>query len=818
MKIENLLFNYLGKRDSKYVASMKSMQEYSSFMDDTLKKVGEIDVSALDEGINAIKFVLSEANKLEQKLIFLKTVEIYTFKKELDEFKIKAQAFESEVEKHNNEYYKCKLQETREIIGKIEEHDLDNQQLYCIMKDAHNHNVVAGAGTGKTTTIIGKVKYLINTKKYDSSEILVLSYTHAAAKEMKERLKRNTDEEITVSTFHRFGYSILTTVEKRKPNIFTDSINKFIKEELKKCLENKQYQKLFYQYIGSRNGLNISDLDSKFASKLDYDLYVKEHQPVTLKKEKVKSYGEMRVANFLAIHGINYCYEKEYEFDTATEEHAQYKPDFYLPDYNIYIEYFGINRNGEVPVWFEGDNPTESYKDGMIWKRKMHKQYNTKLIECYAYEDSDGMLDENLSLKLENENIELKEIDINDFFADDKENDFKNIINAFVSEVITIINLAKNKKINSEKLEKLASADPYAYNMAKLITPLRNAYDCFLIDSKHIDFADMLIKAEEYIQEGKYQNTYKCIIVDEYQDISSAQFRLLKALRNSKDFDLFCVGDDWQSIYQFNGSDVSYIMDFKDFWGPSVTSRIETTYRFSQSLINISGEFVMENPRQIQKKLLSKSKDNSFAVTEIEGYKIKYAIKFMADRMIMLPKNSNVYLLGRYTFDIDMLKNDERFTVKYDIATETQKVYFSERKDLNITFYTVHKSKGLQADYVFILNNTCKLLGFPSKVEDTTLKNMLLEHDDSFQFAEERRLFYVALTRAKKHVFLIVVKNEKSIFVEELEYKYHGLLKKDIYTCPLCGGRLRVINGKNGRFWGCSNYKTLNCRFTKNID
>lgn len=210
MKIENLLFDYLEKRDSKYVSSMKSMQEYSSFMENVLKEEGEIDVSLLDKQINAIKSVLFETSQLEQKLIFLKTPEIYSFQKILDNFKIEVHEFESNIEKHNNEYYTFKIQETREIIGEIEEHNLDDQQVFCIMKQAHNHNVVARAGTGKTTTIIGKVKYLLNTMKYDPSEILVLSYTHAVAKEMKDRLERDTGADITGSTFHRFGYTILT--------------------------------------------------------------------------------------------------------------------------------------------------------------------------------------------------------------------------------------------------------------------------------------------------------------------------------------------------------------------------------------------------------------------------------------------------------------------------------------------------------------------------------------------------------------------------------------------------------------------------------
>lgn len=327
----------------------------------------------------------------------------------------------------------------------------------------------------------------------------------------------------------------------------------------------------------------------------------------------------------------------------------------------------------------------------------------------------------------------------------------------------------------------------------------------------------MLVKAEQYINEGKYVNPFKCIIVDEYQDVTASQYRLLKSLRESNEFDLFCVGDDWQSIYRFNGSDVSYIMNFEDSWGPSELSRIETTYRFSQSLINVSSNFIMKNPKQIKKSIRSRMPEERFAVSKIEGYQENSAIQFMTDRILFLPKNSTVFLIGRYTFDIELLKYDQRLSIKYDTASQTQKVYLQKRPDLDITFYTAHRSKGLQADYVYILNNTNGTLGFPSKVEDNILVHMLLERSDQFPFSEERRLFYVALTRAKKHVYLVTVKGKESVFELELEEDYKSLLLNETYICPVCGGNLRIVEGKYGKFFGCSNYREKGCKYSAKI-
>lgn len=527
----------------------------------------------------------------------------------------------------------------------------------------------------------------------------------------------------------------------------------------------------------------------------------------------MKSYGEVHIANFLTENSIRYEYESIYKFDTATEEYAQYKPDFYLPDYDIYIEYFGIDRQGNVPSWFEGDDSSKAYQKGIDWKRKTHKHNRTKLIECYAYEDLEGILENNLQSKLRENNVALNPISLEMLckLVHKDENDF---IEQFLSSATTIINLARNKKLTSDSLKRIAKGNRYSENMAALVAPLQSAYEDYLSTNKMIDFSDMLIKAEQYVAEAKYKNLYKCIIVDEYQDISGSQYRLLQSLRASNDFDLFCVGDDWQSIYRFNGSDISYILDFEKFFGDSEISRIETTYRFSQSLIDASSSFIMKNPKQRKKSIQSNIHDNEFAVTRIEGYRKEDSVRFMTDRLRFLPKNSSVYLLGRYTFDINMLKTESSLSVKYDLETQTQRVYLKGRPDLKITFYTIHRSKGLQADYVYVLNNLRDKLGFPSNVNDDSLVNLLLEKADIYPYSEERRLFYVALTRSRRHVYLLTQKGHESIFVQELLQDYSkNQFKNETYICPACGGRLRVIDGQYGKFLGCENYKSNHCTF-----
>ena len=814
--LDNLINHHVARRSEEYQKATAQIEQWSSFIASILETNGLIERSSYSSKLRDLYQFTSYAEKVSQRFVLFSTDETKTFREEFCIFQTTVNHFESNIESHNVQYLKTVVNDARSKIGKIEGHDLDDQQMMCILKDAHSHNVVAGAGTGKTTTIIGKVKYLLNTGKYKPNEILVLSYTRAASSEMRNRLKQNTSADITVLTFHRFGYNILTYVEKKKPNIYTDGPQKVIKEEFSRLLQDKTYMRMFLRYIGNTFGTEKSDLDTDFTSYEEYQSYVREHRPITLRGETVRSYGEMHLANILAINGIPYVYEQSYEHDTATEKYAQYKPDFYLPDYRIYIEYFGIDRNGNAPEWFEGDNPTQSYQDGIRWKRNIHKQYKTSLIECYAYEDSEGILQESLEKKLVDAGVKLNIVSV-DQLLQYSGNNTENVINTFISSAASVINLARNRKISADLLINVAHGNRHVELIAKLISPLQRAYENYLSVTNQIDFADMLIKAETYVNEDKYHSPYKCVIVDEYQDVTASQYNLLKAIRDKTDFDLFCVGDDWQSIYQFNGSDVSYIMDFEEFWGGSELSRIETTYRFSQSLIDISSRFIMQNPRQIKKSIRSGITANGFAVSKIEGYRQYDAIHFMTDRLMYLPKGSSVFLIGRYTFDIKLLEAESRLSVRFDTATQTQKVFLKGRRDLDIVFYTAHRSKGLQADYVCILNNSSGTLGFPSKVENNPLTNCLLVHGDNYPFAEERRLFYVALTRAKKHVYLLTIKDKESPFIKELEETYSKSFVNETYICPKCGGKLRLINGAYGRFFGCENYRATGCSFSSKL-
>ena len=726
----------------------------------------------------------------------------------------------SKLQAHNNQLASQKAADAAKLILPVEGKMLDEQQLRCITKEVHNHLVLAGAGTGKTTTIIAYVKYLLKKKICMPDDILVLSFTNASAAEMSERLNKEIGRPIHAQTFHKLGLDIIASVQGKMPKIYSSDIRQFVRKQLDMLIQDLGYLRKLCVYLTYNGVEQKSEFD--FETEEEYRSYLKYNPPITLKKETVKSYGELDIANFLTQNGITYVYEQEYPIDTRTSEFGQYYPDFYLPNFDVYIEYFGINRQGEVPAYFSGKNGmsvAQAYQEGIKWKRELHRKNGTRMIEVYAYEKFEEQLLPKLEERLKKAGVVFTPMSPKDMWSEISGTENQKLDR--VAELFgTVITLTKSNNCSLDEvrsrnhsLRKFPSIDA----VTDLIEPVYNNYQAMLQARNEIDFNDMINLASDYVQRGQFIHSYNYVIVDEYQDISQARYRLLAEMRQQKDFHLFCVGDDWQSIYRFSGSDIGFILHFEKYWGASEISRIETTYRFPQSLISVSSSFIMKNPEQKRKRLKSAVADHGFSMEKITGYTDAYSVEFLAERLKELPKGSSVLFLGRYRFDIKILDGQRQFSYQYSTALGRTEVTFIRRPDLQISFMTIHSSKGLQADYVFLLNNKAHGMGFPSQIADAPILQLLLDNCDHYPFAEERRLFYVAITRAKKKVWLVTLKGDESVFIKEVDEVHGDDMRKEQYTCPLCGGRLVRRSGPYGDFFGCSNYKTKGCRYIRNI-
>lgn len=542
-----------------------------------------------------------------------------------------------------------------------------------------------------------------------------------------------------------------------------------------------------------------------FSTLEEYQQYLMQTESKSLKGEIMKSFEEIEIANFLYINGIEYEYESQYKL-----LNVNYKPDFYLPKEDIYLEHFGINRNGEVPSFFESQNPnltaSESYNQGIVWKRNTHKQHNTKLLETYSYEKFEGNLLSNLKDKLLSENIVFHTKNSAILFNEIKASKNERFQNT-VKIITNFLEYMKSNNIDFEQIESKITDLPLSKRIRTnkfidVIKPIMNDYSTVLKKEESIDFADMINIANGYVKTNQYVSKYKYIIIDEFQDISKNRLDLIQSLRQQNNSKLFVVGDDWQSIYGFTGSNVELFTNFDKYVGFTDISKIETTYRYPQQVVNISSSFIQKNKLQVQKNVTSLNKNqNNDAVNFLIGENI-YELKNKLSNLIReLPQNSTVLLLGRYSFDID-------FFLDGNLFRKGERIILKNRNDLLIKFLTVHGSKGLEADYVIVLNNNQGVVGFPSNISDDPIFNILKEKDNSYPHSEERRLFYVALTRTKKSVWLLIDKNKKSPFIIELEYDYPELLKNEQKNppCQKCGKTTILKNGKYGLFFSCVSY------------
>ena len=267
----------------------------------------------------------------------------------------------------------------------------------------------------------------------------------------------------------------------------------------------------------------------------------------------------------------------------------------------------------------------------------------------------------------------------------------------------------------------------------------------------------MLLKAIEIVRNNNLSLSWKYIIIDEYQDTSYIRFLLIKEIINKVNSNLMVVGDDFQSIYKFTGCDLSLFTNFTNYFPNATILKLERTYRNSQELIKIAGTFVMKNKKQIKKDLYSeKHLKDPIRIVRYKNIKDKFL-----SLIKKIPPNKKILVLGRNNRDSNLLLSNI-------VTQKGNKIIVKDYENIDITYMTVHKSKGLESDIVIVINLTDQQNGFPNQIKDERITRIVVKNKEKYLYSEERRLFYVALTRTKNEVYLLVPQKSPSIFIEEL--------------------------------------------------
>ena len=810
---KGLLFNDLEVLlDTHSIVFKKLTKKQSKYLQFKFKNLRNI-IKALDD----IKYLTNSQKFINHRLIvkwiseykeLLRELNIFAKQKSalgIDELKILKfyTNYEKLINNCNDTFIKSELKKFKPLFDRIETHPLSLAQRKSIVTDEDSTLVVAGAGTGKTSTVVGKVSYLIKKKEIISDEILALAYGKDAAKEMRERVKEKTGEDIEIRTFHSIGRSIVQYYEGSKNKISDAATSEYVNKNLitnilREMLKNEKTRNLVMSFI-SYHRYPAKYLED-FKTNTDYFEYLRKHEPETLKGERVKSFEELLIADWLYLNGVYYEYEYPYEHKTSSMQRNQYRPDFFLGD-SKYLEHFGINKEGRTAPQIN----SYEYNQSIVWKRNLHRQKRTTLIETYSWERQEGVILKNLEKKLSDIGISIKPNDpkiIKELFEREDVNKklvslVADFLQIFKEGQYTIKEISNNiPRINKSEIERYQV-------FIDLFDEVFKRYQDYLMKRQELDFADLISKSTDILNKTNFKTKFKRIIVDEYQDISRGRYKLLKALiKKQKDCRIMCVGDDWQSIYGFNGSDIRFTFDFEKVFGKTSRIDLDKSFRFTQPILDVSSRFIQKNPLQLKKKITSKPSTFKKTIEIIENEFGNQEYLYEVFKKINLDRPNNkkwdVIILGRYNH------------IEKEIPDDLKSKY----KQLNIKFMSIHKSKGLGADVVVILKMESGKYGFPGSMENDPIMNLVRADEQDFANAEERRVFYVALTRAKQKIFMCANSYFPSTFIEELKSEEYpevsfdiSSVNKALLACPKCtNGKLflKYPKRENGYAWVCS--------------
>ena len=697
---------------------------------------------------------------------------------------------------------------------------LDARQREACVSDEVATLVVAGAGSGKTSTIQKKVEYLVREKGVAPADILLLSFTNKAADEMTARLAQSMPQAgISASTFHKFGLDVVKAGMKGSydvapANLCADVVLRALSPDAMTDDECRGALR-FFAFCAHAE----PDVENSFDTLGDYIADARSAdfrtlrgmtdagrgEKTTFAGECVKSLEELEIANWLYLNGIAYEYERKYDRavpqDGARIRRA-YKPDFYLPAYDIWIEHFGVDKEGNPPSFFSRAEKAE-YLAGMQWKRNLHKANGTVLVESYSWWHAEGKLVDNLWDALRANGVKRHGVDARPVWIRLLAAKKNTAVREFARLVSSFISLAKSRRVGPDDLDSLLAgigADGAFSWRAKLffdvVRPLYRRYLKALDAENAIDFHDMINMATDRVRSDPGAvAAYRYVVIDEFQDISLSRAELIRAVVKATGAKLFCVGDDWQSIYRFAGSDISLFTGFTKHFGFARIVKLENTYRNSQELLSVAGQFVMRNPRQIKKELKSAFHCERpvscvfYKARKDLGTALRHALEEIAAEV--KGAGATVMLLGRHN-------HESEWVVGLDDMTADRKrgsFVWSKHPELRLSFLTVHKAKGLEADYVILLNFRSDILGFPNMIADDPLLGLLLSEREEIPFAEERRVFYVALTRARRRVLILAPEQGASVFLRELPSTEHSRLRF------ICHDRHSLPGERQDRIW-----------------
>ncbi len=695
--------------------------------------------------------------------------------------------------------------------------NLNPKQKASVLSEAKRVLVLAGAGSGKTKTVISKLLYLVTEKEVKSSSILAITFTKNAANEMIDRLIIASDEtntyesyiqnkyttiqqketerrkrvleqpwisNLTIRTFHSLCYKILrdngNPVFDNKFKLITDNTTDEVDLKAKDILANEKPKDIISKilvlacrdrdYILKLKRYVLDYYVEKVSIDKEIKVYTNEGQKTytTLKGEIVKSKSERDIADWLYRHNIKYVYEKVSNF-----KDFNFKPDFFIPQANLYLEHVtdkSYKMEDKERQFIEGGKNCAITYEAIMNNSILFNLTMERIIK--------GKITENIT---EDVSISYEE----EFHR------YHHKIDEFLKTVMRLQSMMKGEGIEpSHLLEKSGESDHERIRVFyELAIPIIEEYKKYCTNKSYVDFDDLIILTVKLLKENQdvrelYRSKYKYLMVDEFQDVNGLQVKFLDLLLKP-DNQLFCVGDDWQSIYGFRGSNVDYIVNFEMHYKDCEIHNLDVNYRSTQTIVGASNEVIKHNKNQISKDVRAFNEMPS----KIQIYRAKSTeddgVEFLVDKVRQL------YQGGLGKDDILVLYRRSKMFSPYLAALKENRLFVSSK--------TIHASKGLEAKAVFIIGLTEGNGGFPDIWLDDAIFRVVKDIKYDVLLEEERRLFYVAITRAKDELFLITELGNESSFVDEIPQHFYNVNKpiiknidSQIINCSDCRATINM--------------------------
>lgn len=668
---------------------------------------------------------------------------------------------------------------------------LDDNQKNAVIKDDKHNLIVAGAGSGKTEVLTTRIAYLIERKPdtIEPDRILALAFQKNARLEMEERLKERFGLEVNIKTFHALGYEILRLADERFVLFGGDNYNeksrRLVSNLFKEAMMDSEFQNEVINYLKSRDNGYIEE-KKEFVSekeKEEFYRYMRSLRWRTLDNTEVKSVAERDIMNFFLTHKLNdkyikILYEEPIPWAKYIDDDGRAsipKPDFYFPEFDIWLEHWSVDENNHVPDYFEDES---HYLQTMEIKKNRFEENNKTLIETKNadyYQNPDFLkvlkerILEALRKKYPEEDFIFSPIEHKELV--DKVWEMCNVSMDSVAEnIMNFIKISKTYGYTPEDVEERLETDkwsPMQKIFGRIACKIYRDYEDSLKSESSIDFQDMINLCIKTLQKNPklFKDTLDHILIDEYQDISQQRYKLVKVLMDrNQNCKLSCVGDDWQSIMGFAGSNLNYFVNFGDYFDHEERTDLTINYRSLQTIVNAGADVIKNNKcKQLDKDTIAQNDKEKPIKVYSSTHQSDFFTKYYEQIAEHCMTNIDILLDNGYKPEDIMI-----LTRIYQNPQLKEKLGNYTRRH-KIRFHSVHKVKGLQSKVVFLLDVTRGLYGFPCELQDSILFEPAKEEKIVNKYDEERRLFYVALTRAKEDLIIYTQKCAESKFIDEIK-------------------------------------------------